>query len=573
MNESPERPSSDDVELYMRTYYSLLRSNSDVQIKTLEQVHAGIGSLLHPGAQGETPDMSAFVYSLLRLPDCIQHVKLVLMGQSDSMFRRAGVGKVNSWDVVGAPARRRRCYYDGLETMACIVASQTDIDDIVPTLTAYQIEWNKLHHLLGQLPATEVIETFATDLDRREELAAVLQISVEDMGRLATIWGANIGKRLTLIASRRCRFHVQLISSTLSEYRRATHGWWKHIEKIYPNLLDRPIYFVSSNTHSLINLLSGFALQAGDVVLDALHNSKDLELKDEWQGIQDQSVPSSQENFLYYLLKKHLQTPEGVDLRKAREEHERSGGIRRINSQHFFDVDAQVMEISRLRMDWMDPRVQDGDLSFLSDSDALILNIDYPLGLAAYNILSKVAEQARQVLGIYIMGKAATLNGVIGDIMIPSIVHDEHSHSTFYIPNAFSAADVAPYLVYGSCMDNQKSLTVRGTFLQNSNYMELFYREGYTDIEMEAGPYLSAIYEMARPKRHPVDRVLNLYNIPFDLGIVHYASDTPLGKGKNLGAATLSYFGMDPTYASTIAVIRRICAMEKTRLGLQRSTD
>ena len=28
--------------------------------------------------------------------------------------------------------------------------------------------------------------------------------------------------------------------------------------------------------------------------------------------------------------------------------------------------------------------------------------------------------------------------------------------------------------------------------------MDVFYREGYTDIEMEAGPYLSAIYEMTR---------------------------------------------------------------------------
>ena len=87
MNETPDRPGSDDVELYMRTYHSLLRSDSDVQIKTLEQAHAGVGSLLrsdsdvqiktleqahagvgsllHPGAQGTKPDMSAFIYSLL----------------------------------------------------------------------------------------------------------------------------------------------------------------------------------------------------------------------------------------------------------------------------------------------------------------------------------------------------------------------------------------------------------------------------------------------------------------------------------------------------------------------------
>jgi hypothetical protein len=64
-----------------------------------------------------------------------------------------------------------------------------------------------------------------------------------------------------------------------------------------------------------------------------------------------------------------------------------------------------------------------------------------------------------------------------------------------------------------------------------------------------------------------VDEIANLYNLPFDLGILHYVSDTPLSKGKNLGAGTLSYFGMDSTYATTIAILRRIIKMEKTRIS------
>ena len=95
--------------------------------------------------------------------------------------------------------------------------------------------------------------------------------------------------------------------------------------------------------------------------------------------------------------------------------------------------------------------------------------------------------------------------------------------------------------------------------------MDVFYREGYTDIEMEAGPYLSAVYEMYRPNRHPINEIVNLYELPFDLGIMHYASDTPLGKGKNLGAGSLSYYGMDSTYAVTLAILRRILNRERER--------
>ena len=38
-----------------------------------------------------------------------------------------------------------------------------------------------------------------------------------------------------------------------------------------------------------------------------------------------------------------------------------------------------------------------------------------------------------------------------------------------------------------------------------------------------------------------------------------------MSKGKNLGASNLSYYGMDPTYATTVAVLRRILALESQR--------
>jgi len=79
---------------------------------------------------------------------------------------------------------------------------------------------------------------------------------------------------------------------------------------------------------------------------------------------------------------------------------------------------------------------------------------------------------------------------------------------------------------------------------------------------MEAGPYLSAIYEMIFPKRFPVNEIVRLYQTDFDFGFLHYASDTPYSKGKNLGAVHLSYYGMDPTYATSLAILQRIIQRE-----------
>ncbi|HPH96581.1 MAG TPA: hypothetical protein PKW33_14720 [Anaerolineaceae bacterium] len=560
---------SEEIELYVRTVYSLLRATSEVQIRSLEEVHASMNSSLHPEARKTVIDTSALIYSLLRLPECIFDVRTVILGQSSTVFAQHGYD-VESWQPVVARARRRRCFLSSDGILACFIASRSDIDDVMPTLTALQIEWNKLHHLLKRLPEGVHVSNIDSDPETRQAVLETLEISAEDLDRLRTIWGKQFTSNLITIQHQQCALRVRNLSSSHSEYRRATSLWWDNIQKRCPQITQRPLYIVSSNTHSLVNLLTGFALRHQDEMITFLHKQQNTALLAEWNDIISRQVPSSQENFLYYLLKKYQQSPEGAHLVEEQKQDEIALGIQRIPSEHSFDIDAQVIDLARLNPHPLDPRLCNGKMDFLPHSNALILNIDYPLGLAAYNILSEIAEHNGSILGLYIMGKAASLNGVRGDVLVPNVVHDEHSHNTYLFQNAFSATDVSPYLVYGTVLDNQKSVTVLGTFLQNARIMDVVYREGYTDIEMEAGPYLSAVYEMVRPVRYPTNEIINLYGANLDLGVLHYVSDTPLSKGKNLGAATLSYFGMDSTYATTLAIARRIIARERQRFYNER---
>jgi hypothetical protein len=392
-------------------------------------------------------------------------------------------------------------------------------------------------------------------------------VDASDLGRLREVWAGEFWEMLRAIAASRKRMRIRLLAGSLSDYRRATQMWWERIEQAKPSLGERPVYFVSSNAHSMINLISGFALQHEDELVSYLEQPECADLLEEWEDIKQEQVPSSRENFLYYVLKKFVRTTDGVALRQARTQAEQDSGLTRIFSEHGFDVEVQIAELKHIRPDRIDPRLDRPDLARLRESEAVIVNIDYPLGMGAYLLLSYVASRFEELRGVYIMGKAATLNGVIGDVMLPSVVHDEHSHNTYLFHNCFSAADIREDLVYGTVMDNQKGVSVRGTFLQTPRYMDVFYQEGYTIIEMEAGPYLSAVYESYRPKRYPQDEIVNLHGLPFDLGLLHYASDTPLSKGRNLGAGSLSYFGMDPTYATSLAILRRIFDLELGRLG------
>ena len=571
MDRQPPRILSDEIDLYTRTYYSLLRSSGEVRVRAFEEAHSFSDSSLHIGARDPLPDVAAFAYSAARLPACMIDVRLVVMGQSHEHFEGAGL-EVRAWETVRTRGRRRPLRWDGGETLAAFITSTSDIDDLVPILTAYQIEWNKLHAalapsslgaLLRQAPAGAPVEIGV------EELEGILGVDPGGVDILQAAFGTSWERGLRALAERPAALSVRLLSGSYSQYQRAAQRWWSEVEAGY--LRDeeprrRPVYFVSSNTHSLSNLLGGYALTHKEEIaaFAAERNPENLSpvLEQALEGAGDDEAS----NLLYYLLRELIHDGDGERLADV-QAYDAESGIVAFASPGKIDVMAQVIELASLRPERFDPRLHCDGLEKLCESDAVILNIDYPLGMAAYHHLSRVGQGVGEIRGIYVMGKAATLNGRIGDAMISSVAYDEHSRNTYLFRNCFSTADVQPFMRYGTVLDNQKSLTARGPFLQNRQYMSTFYREGYTVLEMEAGPYLGAIYELVNPNRVPTNQIVNLSNsTPFDVGVLHYASDTPYSRRQSLLSKSLSYFGVESTYACAIAVVRQILRREIARL-------
>jgi hypothetical protein len=574
---------NEEIELYMRTYYSLLRSTIDIRVRSLEDMHCAMDSSLHVGAEGITPDISAFVYSVMRLPQCLPKVRLVLMGQSEEVFDRRGYPNVEKWEPVTAHSRRRKMFFDGEGRLAAFIASVSDIDDLIPMLTAYQIEWNKLHERLADTPDLARIEAHVSGqdplvLDNVGDVADRLSISADDFVKLQTAWGESLWPNLLMVGRERKDMAIRLLAGSLTDYRRATDGWWFTINEaidrsLQSDLFYRPVYFVSSNTHSLANLVSGYALEIEQELADFLQEVNPENLWHHYQRVKAGSGGDNLENLLYYALNRYLSHGD-AETRTARQQamrtFQRDCGLLHVENPLYFDVAAQVVELKSLRSNCFDRRISLDGLEALAESDAVIFNVDYPLGMAAYHIFSEVTANLGELRGVYFMGKAATLNGHVGDIMVPNVVYDEHSQNTFLFKNCFSAADIAPYLSQGSVFDNQKTVTVRGTFLQNKDFMGVFYKEGYTGIEMETGPYLSGVYEDIYPKRYPVNEIVNLFiNTPYDLGVIHYASDTPYSRRQSLLSKSLSYFGVDATYAASIAILQRILKQEMAFLRSQ----
>jgi hypothetical protein len=549
---------SDAVELYQRTYSTLLRSSGETRLRVLEPSHCAMGSSLHPLAASDELDLGAFLYGIRRLPSGIVRARTIVMGQDPELFARSGIGPLSAWEPVEAPARRRRWYDGGGDTLAVLLASASDVDDLIPTLVAFQIEWNKINQRMRAAgwPADE-------DPDP-EECAATLGGSVEDWMRLRGTWGEAFGRQLREIAGRRLSLRVRMLGGTQVGYARMTRRWWApaRASLVAHGLEDKPIYFVSSNTHSLSNLVTGLARSREDELVSYVEGlPADDGLRLELDALQRGRSEGSWDNFLYFVAREFIDAG-GADGREWRRRAEAVAGVEHIPSGTALRVASQIMPLASMDVARLDPRLGRVDAERLAASPAVIVNVDYPLGLAAYNILREVAVDSSALRGVYVLGKAATLNADVGDVMISSVVHDEHSGTTYWLDNAFGVEDIEPDLRFGTGLDNQRAVTVKSTFLQNRSYLDFYYREAFTVVEMEAGPYCNAVYEIADAERYPVGEAVNFSKLPIDFGIIHYASDTPYTQARTLGARGLSYFGMDSTYASSLAILRRVFRLE-----------
>ncbi|HEY1958856.1 MAG TPA: hypothetical protein VGH28_24760 [Polyangiaceae bacterium] len=555
MERQPPVLPSDEIDLYVRTYTSLLRSSGRVRVRAFEEAHAYCNSSLHPRALSVEPDVSAFAYAAARLPVEMPRVKLVVLGQSHELFEAARFD-VRTWPVVRTRGRRRPLRFDGKTTLGAFIASVSDIDDLIPIVTAYQVEWNKMNARLRR----------ATTLDD----AAVSASLGLDEGGLETLKAAfgpgAYESGIAAVSRAEIDLSVQMLASSYSQFQRAAQRWWSGVEPSYVRKVHPrrpPVYFVSSNTHAIANLLGGYTSSHREELVSFIRASNPEGLAPHLDAALAAKDEHEISGMLHYALRSFIHADASGKRMDAVRAFEAESGLVHLSGPGHVDVDVQIVDLAKIDPSRMDPRLLVPGLERLARSEALIVNIDYPLGMAAYHLLSRLGQGVGEMRGVYVMGKAATLNGRVGDVMLSGNVYDEHTRNTFLFENAFSSKDLEPHLKHGSVFDNQAALTVRSAFLQNRNYMNAFYRDGYTVLEMEAGPFLSAVYELVNPTRVRSNEIVHLGGrVPFEVGLLHYASDTPYSRRQELLSKSLSYFGVDSTYACAIAIVRRILERE-----------
>src|SRR5438128_588932 len=163
-------------------------------------------------------------------------------------------------------------------------------------------------------------------------------------------------------------FWLRMLGGSHVGYVRATRKWWAPVENLLDTLglQERPVYFVSSNTHSFVNLMSGSILNREAELTEFALSGKDPYLADECRKIQQGEVPGNWQNFLYFAAREWVKTPAGQEFvrNRAREEQER--GIWYVGARHGLEIDAQIFELAKLRPAEIDPRCRMSGMDLLA---------------------------------------------------------------------------------------------------------------------------------------------------------------------------------------------------------------
>jgi hypothetical protein len=158
------------------------------------------------------------------------------------------------------------------------------------------------------------------------------------------------------------------------------------------------------------------------------------------------------------------------------------------------------------------------------------------------------------VASISIMGKAGTLNGKKGDIMIPAAHVFEGTADNYPFMNDLSIAD---FEGHGLQVFEGPMITVLGTSLQNKDVLRYFLNSswGAIGLEMEGAHLQKAIQSASKIRKSISEDVVLRY--------AYYASDNPLITGHTLASGSLGLEGVKPTYLITANILKKILTQKK----------
>lgn len=501
-------------------------------------------------------ELNGLEYVIERLPHGIEKCNRIILTAEEDL-------EDTSFEKI-LPPKRRRTSYRVSDTEICFVITRgmSEIYDLLTHLTFLEIEAIKIHNQMHDRDGNptrewrelEKVVALKTQLSGDQMDQAVWNLSIllgrtfhdtkdsyESLEKHATVKTSynllfhiiyGLGKRVE--AGNHDRDNELLISFTPSlkdmiGTQRYSEQWASDIKhKIRElGLQDRPFHIISANMHSILNTIYAYA------ATKASHKKK-------------------KETDFYTFIKSVRDRT--ADIKNFALQY----GLHELPDTSGTYIDCQIIDTEKLSNIALHPKLSI-DPSIIETEKPVILVMDYAFGIQACEAMDELLEPGNSgrplyklnIRSISIMGKAGTLPGKKGDIMLPTAHVFEGTAHNYSVDNDLDEADFEN----GIPVFTGPIITVFGTSLQNRDLLRRFQTSSWkaVGLEMEGGHYQRAITS-AIIRGHIDQSVRTRY--------AYYASDNPLISGQTLSSGGMGEDGIRPTYMISRIILEKILRPE-----------
>ena len=522
-------------------------------------------------ADSEKVELNGLAYVTARLPKGIERCRFVKLIAAEG-YNNSGFEKI-------VPAKRRRhCYRIDEETMLIeVTRGRSEIYDILTHLTFIYIEADKIraHALDEGHPTQEWLKLEEIVLEQTSTASSSSLEEIEVREKAISYTSTLLGRTFeeTVVAEHRFRegepynnslFQIvywlgrvaieemqqDRIARTSKADRQITfssalrerlghhiHGekWATEVKQFLwsQNLWQRPLHIISANLHSILNCLYAFPA-----------------LK------QQMEVGETIEK-----IARELSLPENVTLNQEVLEFALQQGMYYLKDRAGTNIQVQIFDTSLLPLDLLSPELK-VNRALVEEDKPVILVMDYAFGEQAFELFDellkpyKIEEKSKKLNlhSISVMGKAGTLVGNRGDLLLPTAHIFEGTADNYPFENEITKQDFQGLEIP---VHEGALLTVLGTSLQNADVLEYFRSSSWNVIglEMEGAHLQKAIQAAAKIRKSINENIILRY--------VYYASDNPLMTGSTLASGSLGQTGVKPTYAIALKFLNKILGQSR----------
>jgi CRP-like cAMP-binding protein len=525
-------------------------SENTLNLGRLIPAYQDLDPALHPGALQEEIDWSALSYAIRRLPENLTQVMSWFLTDEVPASYRSYKGHFRS---IPTPGRRREVWeMTPGKNMVLLRNGLSDLLDLVSCLCLYSVEARKIRHKLQRPDVMEALFHYLNenkpDGEKADEKGApslALPFSAEEWQKIRRIWPQETVQRMRELTFHHEDFYINLRRQWANYNSRRSEKWTVQLSKAAMTFLgkdpgdlgsDWGVHIISSNTHSITNLLHPFGVKNRDEILAWLENQQPQDAKAHWDNPMDQvyaSLPA-------YLAAYPSQEP------SAKENQE-------IGIYELEDTASTGIKVQFLCPHFNQDQLWDPDLPpYPQGKKTLIVNIDYAFGQQAEEILRNlILLFHRRLKSVNILGKAGALQGQRGDVLIPQAFIQQISDRNWSLDNTpLGCKESIEARLPGRTVHVGPLLTVVGTLLQNKSMLNYYHNiYGVTGLEMEGAYYHTQL------RRFQEQGILPR-NLP--QRYFYYVSDLPLGHGPDLSKPMTPQEGIPPLYAISRQILETI---------------